>query len=81
MSQSKLMSFMESCSSNIFAFIISVLIQGAVFHAYGFDATIADNIQIVLLFTGISIIRGFAFRRLFDWLGEAPINYIKRKLK
>lgn len=81
MSQSASMSLIESVTSNFVAFIISVLIQAAVFHAYGFDATIADNMQIVLLFTLISVARGFIFRRLFDWIGETPINYIRKILK
>jgi len=81
MTQSTFMSFAEAAVSNLFGIALSVLVQMVVFSVYDIEVSLIDNLSIVLIFTVVSIIRTFIFRRLFNWLGEKPLNYIRRKLK
>ena len=65
MTQSRRMSLIETCASIAIGFVVSVIITALVMPAYGHDVTLADNIQITLIFTVASIVRGYAVRRLF----------------
>ena len=65
MSQSRTMSLIETCASIAIGFVVSVIITALVMPAYGHDVTLADNIQITLIFTVASIVRGYAVRRAF----------------
>jgi Mg/Co/Ni transporter MgtE len=65
MSQSRRMSLIETCVSIGIGFVVSVIITAVVMPAYGHDVTLADNIQITLIFTVASILRGYLVRRAF----------------
>ena len=65
MTQSRRMSLIETCASIAIGFVVSVIITALVMPAYGHDVTLADNIQITLIFTVASIVRGYAVRRAF----------------
>jgi hypothetical protein len=65
MTQSRRMSLIETCASIAIGFVVSVIITELVMPAYGHQVTLADNIQITLIFTVASIVRGYVVRRLF----------------
>lgn len=35
---------------------------------FGYEVTLADNFQLTLIFTLVSIVRSYLWRRLFNWL-------------
>ena len=70
MSQSRRMSLIETCASIAIGFVVSVIITAVVMPAYGHHVTLADNIQITLIFTVASIARGYLVRRAFNRWGR-----------
>ena len=68
--QSRLHSLLETLSSIAIGFFVSLGITAVVLPAYGHQVTWGDNIQITAIFTVASIVRGYAVRRLFVWLGS-----------
>ena len=46
-------------------FILAIIIQILVFLLFGFTPTIMENIQIALIFTGVSMLRSALWRRYF----------------
>jgi len=46
-------------------FILAILIQLLVFPLFGFTPSIAENIQIAMIFTVVSMIRSALWRRYF----------------
>lgn len=65
MQQSRLMSLIESLTG----FGLAIVAQILIFPAYGLNLTMRDNIRIALMFTAISLLRGYVLRRVFVWIG------------
>ena len=68
MKQSRLMSLVESLANVLVGYGVAVLTQVWVFPLFGLAVTIAENLLIGLVFTGVSIIRSYALRRSFEAL-------------
>ncbi len=68
MKQSKLMSWVETCLNTGIGFAIAIAAQVLVFPLFGFNPPLSANFQIALIFTVISIVRGYVLRRLFEAL-------------
>ena len=68
MKQSRLMSLVESLANVLVGDGVAVLTQVWVFPLFGLAVTIAENLLIGLVFTGVSIIRSYALRRSFEAL-------------
>ena len=66
MKQSRLMSLIEAITNVIVGYGVAVMTQILIFPIFGLHATLAQNLQMGLLFTGVSIIRSFLLRRLFE---------------
>lgn len=66
MKQSRLMSMVEAITNVIVGYGVAVVTQILIFPIFGLHATLAQNLQMGLLFTGVSIIRSFLLRRLFE---------------
>ena len=66
MKQSRLMSLAESLANVAVGYGIAVLTQLAVFPLFGLHATLTQKMALGGIFTGISIMRSFALRRLFE---------------
>jgi uncharacterized membrane protein (DUF485 family) len=64
------MSALEVGSSIAFGFIIAYVTNILVLPAFGYAVTLADAAGIGVIFTAVSIVRSYAFRRLFNWLHE-----------
>lgn len=67
MTQSRLASLLETCTSIAIGFVVSVIITAVVMPAYGHHVTLGQNLQITAIFTVASIVRGYYVRRLFNW--------------
>lgn len=68
MKQSKLMSWVETCLNTAIGFAIAMATQMLVFPLFGYSPPLSTNFKIALIFTVVSIVRGFILRRLFEAL-------------
>ena len=66
MKQSRLMSMVEAITNVVVGYGVAVMTQILIFPIFGLHTTLAQNLQMGLLFTGVSIIRSFLLRRLFE---------------
>ena len=66
MKQSRLMSLIEAITNVIVGYGVAVVTQILIFPIFGLHTTLAQNLQMGLLFTGVSIIRAFLLRRVFE---------------
>lgn len=71
MKQSRLMSLIEAIANVGVGFGVAVLAQIVVFPLFGFDVPFKDNLLIGVIFTGVSILRAYTLRRLFEALRRA----------
>lgn len=68
MSQSRRQSMIEAIAGTAIGFIVSVLASEVVYPAHGHHFTFAQNVSITLIFTVLSVVRGYLVRRLFNRL-------------
>ena len=66
MKQSKQMSLLESLTNVAIGYGVAVSAQIMVFPMFGLDVPLSDNLAIGAIFTGISIVRSFTLRRVFE---------------
>ena len=64
--QSRLMSLIESLTNVAIGMVVSFFGQIVVSHWYGLPLNFAQNMQIVLFFTVLSVARSFVVRRWFN---------------
>ena len=64
--QTKTQSLIEAFLNTLSGYLISVLVQVLLFPAYGVHLGLAENMQIVAIFTAISIVRSYFWRRFFN---------------
>ena len=64
--QSKKFSFIESISNVVIGYFVALCSQIIVFPIFDIDVNLETNIYIGLWFTGISIIRSYVLRRVFN---------------
>lgn len=72
MSQSRLMSAAEALSGVVAGFLVAVLVQALAFPAFGVEVSLAQNLGISSLFTGLSLMRGYVVRRVFARFTGGP---------
>ena len=70
MSQSRRMSFVESCVNVAVGYSVAVAAQIAIFPLFGIRIPFTDNLLIGAFFTVVSICRSYALRRAFNWIGR-----------
>jgi hypothetical protein len=66
MTQSRAMSLVEAATNVVVGYGIAVVTQLLVFPAFGLRASIGDNLRIGVIFTGASLARSYALRRMFE---------------
>lgn len=66
MKQSRLMSLVESIANVIVGYGVAVVTQILIFPIFGLHSTLAQNLKMGLMFTGVSIARSYILRRLFE---------------
>lgn len=66
MTQSKTQSLNETVISTIIGLLVSLLTQIIVFPLYGLEVKFNQNVQITIIFTLVSIVRGYCVRRYFN---------------
>lgn len=80
MSQSRKMSFVESCVNVAIGYGVAIASQVLIFPLFGIHIPFRDNLMIGLWFTGVSIIRSYLVRRLFNWI-HMPKPYERELFK
>ena len=68
MKQSRLMSLVEAATNVVVGYGIAVATQLVVFPWFGLPARVSDALAIGAVFTGVSLVRGYALRRGFEAL-------------
>lgn len=68
MSQPKHMSWLEASANTFGGFGIALVTQIVVFPWFGIHISLAENAAITGIFMAISLARGYAFRRFFNWI-------------
>lgn len=64
--QNKKQSLIETIISTIIGLLVSLVTQILVFPLYGLEVSFNQNIQITIIFTIVSIARGYLIRRFFN---------------
>jgi hypothetical protein len=68
--QSRVMSLVESKANVIVGYGVAVVTQIVVFPWFGIEVGLADNMKIGMVFVGVSLVRGYLLRRLFEWVRD-----------
>lgn len=71
MSQSRRMSLVETATGITVGFAVSVAASFIVFPLFGHSFTLGENVGIALVFTVLSLVRGYLVRRAFNRWGRA----------
>lgn len=66
--QSKLQSFTEAVAQTVIGYAIALAAQYVIFPIYGIHIQHTAHLQISAVFVGISLVRGYVLRRVFNWL-------------
>ena len=66
MQQSRLMSLAESVTNVVVGYVLAIATQIVVFPWFGLHPSLGENLALGGIFTAISLIRGYALRRLFE---------------
>lgn len=64
--QSRTMSFIEAVTNVVVGFALAVLTQVLVFPVFGIAVTFDQNVSIAVIFTLVSLARGYVLRRVFN---------------
>ena len=64
--QTKRQSLVESIANTFTGFVISFASTFLIFPLMGFESTTGKNLIITVFFTGVSIIRNYILRRVFN---------------
>ena len=72
MKQSRRLSLLESLANVLVGYGVAVVTQLMVFPLFGLVASVSQNLGLGLIFTGISLIRSYLLRRLFEALRVRP---------
>ena len=64
--QTKTHSFIEATSNTFIGLGINIIAQRLIFPLFGIYIGMAENLSIAAIFTVISILRGYAVRRVFN---------------
>lgn len=74
MKQSRAMSLIEAIANVAVGFWAAITAQVLVFPLFGFHAAPAQHLAIGAIFTGLSLIRSFALRRLFEAIRQRAVR-------
>jgi hypothetical protein len=64
--QSRRMSLIEAIANVVLGYALAVITQIMVFPSFGLHPSLGENLALGGVFTTISLIRGYALRRLFE---------------
>ena len=68
--QSRRMSLIEAITNVAVGYALAVVTQIMVFPWFGLHPSLGENLALGAVFVGISLVRSFALRRLFEAVGK-----------
>ena len=68
--QSKKESFIETLTSVFVGWLIGVILNMLVLPLFDYNITVVDSLWVSLIFTAISVVRGYVIRRFFNSKGK-----------
>lgn len=68
MSQKKWVSFLEIVINISCGYFLAVIMQMILFPMFGVEISMAANFELAAIFTVVSILRSYVFRRIFNWI-------------
>lgn len=72
MTQSRRMSMVEAATNVVVGYALAIVTQIVVFPWFGLEAGLQEHLTIGLAFVGVSLLRGYVLRRLFEKLSSQP---------
>ena len=66
MNQSRAMSLVEATANVVVGSVLAIATQMVVFPWFGIKTGLAEHLGIGLIFVGVSLVRGYVLRRLFE---------------
>ncbi len=66
MRQSRIMSLVEAATNVVVGYVLAIATQIVVFPWFGIETGLTEHMTIGLAFVGVSLVRGYALRRLFE---------------
>ena len=66
MKQSRAMSLVETATNVVAGYALAIATQIVVFPRFGIETGLAEHLSIGLAFVGVSLVRGYLLRRLFE---------------
>jgi hypothetical protein len=66
MKQSRTMSLIEAMTNVVVGYVLAIATQIVVFPWFGIKTGLAEHLAIGLAFVGVSLVRGYLLRRLFE---------------
>ena len=66
MRQSRIMSMVEAATNVVVGYVLAIATQIVVFPWFGIETGLAEHLTIGLAFIGVSLVRGYLLRRLFE---------------
>jgi hypothetical protein len=67
MKQTRKQSLAETITGTLIGYIVAVAANALVLPLFGYKTTVGDNLGIAIIFTVISLVRGYYVCRLFNW--------------
>ena len=64
--QSKRESMIETLTSVFAGWLIGVILNMLVLPLFDYDVSLTDGVLISIIFTGVSVVRGYVIRRFFN---------------
>ena len=71
MTQSRRMSLIEAATNVAVGYILAIVTQIVVFPWFGLNANLMEHLTIGVAFLGVSLVRGYLLRRLFERIRAA----------
>lgn len=66
MKQSRTMSLVEAATNVVVGYVLAIATQIVVFPWFGIEAALGEHLAIGLVFVGVSLLRGYVLRRVFE---------------
>jgi hypothetical protein len=66
--QSRRASLVEATTNTVVGYALAVVTQIVVFPVFGIEADLSAHLGIGVAFVAVSLVRGYALRRFFEWL-------------
>jgi hypothetical protein len=73
MTQSRAMSLVEAATNVVVGYVLAIATQLVVFPWYGIAADFQEHLAIGMAFVGVSLVRSYMLRRLFEGLRARSI--------